>query len=167
MTTLRRHPAARWRLALASFMACAGLTAVPPITPPQLTNRLAESFASAFTLPQQPKPVILEFDYPTNELSTNFTFYVLGTNTLTLPLSNWPVVATIYATNWFSNSFWIAPISGTNYTLSCTQMISPQAFFWTIQTSNDFWGLAPDFSNIAGVPAAPRNDVNLRPKRGW
>lgn len=94
-------------------------------------------------VPTGPQSIVLEWDYPAAELPGT-TFYVRHAKDLTLPLTQWPVLAT--STN-----------------LSVVVTIDVGLHYFTCTASN-FWGES-DFSNTASVPTPPRASV-LKVRRG-
>lgn len=85
-----------------------------------------------------------EWDYPTNELSTNLTFILWKSTDLT----NWTQVASFPGTN-TTATFTLAPVG------ACTFAIS----------ASNFWGATSFFSNFAFTPNLPRNDQGFRAKK--
>ncbi len=103
------------------------------------------AITAAFGLIQSPRTVILEWDYPTNALSTNLTFVLRATNNPGVPLTNWPVITNI---------------SGTNLTWKL--LVIPGQQFYVITASN-IWGES-DFSNVALTQpvATPPSNLIIR-----
>lgn len=89
--------------------------------------------------------VVLEFDYPATELSTNLTFKVYSTTNITQPVTNWPVLLTVVGTN-----------------ASITIPMTAQQRFFVITASN-YWGEG-NFSAVAQTPPPPRDLVQVRLK---
>lgn len=87
-------------------------------------------------------PVLLSWTYPTNELSTNLTFYVFSTTNASLAITNWPQLTNVVGTN----------------TSVQFNMVPGQQFF-SIRASN-MWQLG-DFSAVVATPFLPRNDSVL------
>lgn len=80
-------------------------------------------------------------------LLTNISFYIKGSSDVTVPLSNWTMMASVIGT---SN----AP-TPTNVTIN----LAPQQKFMFCVASN-FWGESNP-SNVASTPPPPRSDVSL------
>jgi hypothetical protein len=89
---------------------------------------------------QSLKPLILKWDYPTNTMSDSFTFKLYSQTSLNIPLTNWVVVGTYPATNWYTNGLCIAPVQGTNHTFTVTNMTLPGVHQFHYVTVSNFWG---------------------------
>lgn len=87
--------------------------------------------------------VVLFWDYPANELSTNLTFKIYSTTNAALAVSSWPVLTNKVGTN-------------TTITLPIDAV---QRYY--VVTASNWWGES-DFSNVAGTPPLPRDQTNLR-----
>lgn len=120
--------------------------------------------AFALILPN-PAPLKLTWDYPTNAFTPDLTFNLYSHTNPAIPLSNWVKVAMFSATNWHSNSVPIAPVTGTNFSFTVTNMVMPGAQFYYVTVSN-FWGESTN-TNILGLPPLPAQGENLRAARGW
>lgn len=128
---------------------------------------IAVAAASAFALIlPNPAPLKLVWDYPTNAMSANLTFNLYSHTNPAIPLSNWVRVAIYPATNWHSNSVCIAPVTGTNFVLTITNMTTPGAQFYYVVASN-LWGEFSAPSNTLGLPAVPSKSENLKAQRSW
>lgn len=122
----------------------------------------------AYALISNPTPIRLSFDYPTNAMNTNGLWFNLhGIGGLGTPPGLWPVDQSIPSTRWYSNGVCTAPVVGTNYVLSFTNMTIPGPRFWYMAASNDVWGEASDFSNVLALPAPPVSTGVLKAYRAW
>lgn len=110
-------------------------------------------------------PIVLAFDYPTNAMDTNLVFFIHGTAQVNSSLTNWPVEATLYATNYWTNG-WNLPVRETNFTFTVNVNAAPGAHFYYATASN-FWGESSDFSNVLAIPPLPVSTSGLNAKRGW
>lgn len=90
--------------------------------------------------------VPLEWDYPTNELSTNLLFKIYSSTNLSSPVTNWSLYSTVVGTN----------------TRAIVPLDAQQRFF--VLTASNYWGES-SFSNVTNVPPPPRhtNSVRLGP----
>lgn len=116
---------------------------------------------TAFALLPSPKTVILAFEYPTNQVSDSLTFYLYATNNVSVPLTNWPAVGSLSATNATTRI-----VSGTNWTYTITNVQAYEQTFYVVRASNALWGVASDFSGVAAEEPLPRSDVQISIKRG-
>ena len=88
--------------------------------------------------------VTLQWDkYPTNQISPDLILKVYSSTNLAIPLSSWPLVATVNPTN-----------------VTVTLPIDAHQRFY-VMTASNWWGES-DFGNVASTPAPPRSDLNLR-----
>lgn len=90
--------------------------------------------------------VSIAWDYPTNQLSSNLTFKVYGTNSL----------GAGGLTNWLT----LTNIVGTSTTAKVQLPGGPQQYFLAVTASNQ-WGESP-FSNILPLQAPPAPPGNTR-----
>ena len=111
------------------------------------------------------KPVVLLWNYPTNGITDDMVFSLHSHTNSGAMLEEWPVATSVPVTNWYSNSVCIAPVSGTNYVFSTTNMTLPGAQFFYVTASN-WWGES-DPSNVLGLPAAAVQPQGLKAQRGW
>lgn len=86
--------------------------------------------------------VPLTWTYPTNLLSTNLIFKVYSSTNVSVPVTNWPLTATVIGTN-------------TNVVLPIN---AQQRFF--VLTASNWWGES-DFSNVAQTPPVPSDEGTL------
>jgi hypothetical protein len=88
---------------------------------------------------------------PQPGLDTNASYNLYGSNNLTVPLSQWPLLSNIPAVT----------VSGTNSwpTTNLTVVMTPSAFFFYLTASN-FWGESGP-SNVAGTPVVPNAVSNV------
>jgi hypothetical protein len=102
-----------------------------------------------------PAPIRLAFSYPTNGMHPDLMFNLHGASNVMAPLVSWPVDAVIPASNWYSNAVVIAPLdaTGTNFTLTFTNLTVPSQRFWYVTASN-LWGES-DPSNVLALPPPP------------
>ena len=91
--------------------------------------------------------VTIAWFYPTNAVTPDLYFVITATNSFSGPLTNWPTVAVISATNS------VASISGTNYLFTAPFQMQPGQMFFTGYASN-FWGMSSN-SNVAQTPSLP------------
>lgn len=96
-----------------------------------------------------PKPVAtkitLMWDYETNQVSPELVFKLYSSTNMTVPLTNWTVLAVVPGTN-----------------RSVTLPVEPGVRFYALTASN-WWGES-DFSNAVGTPAAPvASALGIRP----
>ncbi len=84
--------------------------------------------------------VRLEWDYPSNHLSTSLTFYIFGSTNMSIPMTNWPMLTNVVGTN-TSVRFTVAPIGE----------------WYFVATASNFW--MSDFSNVVDAPPLPTNAV--------
>lgn len=89
--------------------------------------------------------VVVEWTYPTNELSTNLTFIIHRGTNVAQPVSTWTPLTNIVGTN-----------------LSATVDMPPGEYYFALMVSN-FWGTS--FSKVVSTPPPPRNDGNLMLRR--
>jgi hypothetical protein len=87
--------------------------------------------------------IVLVWDYPLNELSTNLSFYVFHSTNSADPLPTWTVLTNFPGTN-----------------LQIQFPIQPGINYFTMRASN-LWGNS-DFSEVAATPPLPRSDVKLK-----
>jgi hypothetical protein len=92
-------------------------------------------------------PVVLEWNYPTNELSTNLSFTIYRGTNATQPMNTWTAITNVVGTN-----------------LSVEMAMTPGEYFFAAKTSN-WWGQSSVFSNVASTPPAPRSDSILSIRR--
>lgn len=85
---------------------------------------------------------MLRWSYPTNELSTNLTFYIYSHTNIAVPLTNWPMLTNVVGTN-----------------LSVTLPINAQQRWFFMTASN--WWLESLPSEVVATPPLPRNDSKL------
>lgn len=85
---------------------------------------------------------MLRWTYPTNELSTNLTFYIYSHTNISVPLTNWPVLTNVVGTN-----------------LSVAFPINAQQR-WFFMTASNWWAESLP-SEVVGTPPLPRNDSKL------
>ena len=100
---------------------------------------------------------VIEWDYPTNQLSTNMVFKVYSHTNVAISVSSWPILSTV----WWTNSFGITNKNGTNYAVY--RFVFPVAQsqqYFSITASN--WHGESDFSGVASTPALPRSDTLIR-----
>lgn len=113
------------------------------------------------------KPVVLLWDYPVSDLSTNLIFVMHGTTNLTTP-QPWPVEAILYATNSYSNGVWlVATQANGSATFQMTLSVQAGAHFYYVTASNTFWEIESVPSNTLGLDALPTQSGNLRAKKGF
>ena len=86
--------------------------------------------------------ITLAWNYPTNELSTNLTFNLYHSLTITNPLP-WTVMTNIVGTN-----------------LVCSLNIIPGEHYFYVTASN-FWGESVP-SNILGLPPVAKSNLVLK-----
>lgn len=132
---------------------------------PCLLMSIVGSAALLAVIPN-PAPIRLAFDYPTNGMNTNLYFVLHGASNVMAPLASWPVDQTIPASNWYSNGMCIAPVSGTNYTLTFTNLTVPAQRFWYLTASNSLWGVS-DFSHVLTLDPPPVGTGDLKAERAW
>lgn len=82
--------------------------------------------------------VMLVWNYPADQLSTNLTFKVYQSPDLAAPMTNWAVLTNVAGTN-----------------TSVVVALNPQVMFFAVTASN-LWGESP-FSEAAGTPPPPTN----------
>lgn len=82
--------------------------------------------------------VLLEWSYPSNQLSTNLIFKVYQSPDILAPMTNWTVLTNVVGTN-----------------ISVVIPLSPQVMFFAV-TSSNLWGES-FFSNVADTPPPPTN----------
>lgn len=87
--------------------------------------------------------VVLEWDYPAQEVTTNLSFQVYGSTNINTPMTNWAVLASVPGTN-----------------KQARFVISPGRYFFVMTASNE-WGKS-DFSDVVSTSPLPRSDVNVR-----
>jgi hypothetical protein len=97
---------------------------------------------SAGMLNEPKGKVTLAWDYPTNELSRDLTFLIRRSTNISIPMTNWTVIARVVGTN-----------------MQATVFVTPGVNFFVCTASN-LWGES-DFSNVVSMPGLPRSDVNL------
>ena len=102
-----------------------------------------------------PRPTVIAWDYPTNDVKDDLTFYVFMSTNLAVPMSNWTAVATVVATNTSRT------LIGTNFTFEAPLNLQPAQSFFVAIASNQFWGKS-DFSSVASTPPVPRSDISLQ-----
>ena len=103
---------------------------------------------SAVSLYAPPSGTVkLAFDYPDSEVTPDLVFYLYGSSSLNIPMTNWVALAST---------------EGTNRAFTAT--IMPGRYYFVAIVSN-FWGVS-DFSNVVSVPPLPRNDTKLTIQRG-
>lgn len=83
-------------------------------------------------------PVVLEWNYPTNELSTNLTFVMYKGTNVTQSMSTWEPITNIIGTN-----------------LSVELSLLPGEYYFAMKAKN-MWGESI-FSNSISTPPAPRS----------
>lgn len=82
--------------------------------------------------------VRLAWSYDTNQLSTNLSFNIYGSQHLSLPASQWPLLTNVPGPN-----------------LSCDLQLQPAQYFF-VATATDFWGETSITSNLVVTPAPPQ-----------
>lgn len=82
--------------------------------------------------------VRLVWEYDTNALATNLSFYIYGSTNLAAPVSSWPVLTNIIGTN-----------------LACDLWLAPAQYFF-VGTASNFWGETSITSNLCSVPPPPQ-----------
>lgn len=112
------------------------LSQIPP-TPKPSIRRVALQAAT-------PAPVQLRisWSYPTNELSSDLTFRVYHSTSLTPPVS-WELQWSVVGTN------------------QAVVSVVPGVHFFAIRTYSQFWDQESDFSDAVSTPPVPRGGTNL------
>jgi hypothetical protein len=103
----------------------------------KLLSALVLMAAAAWASPLRTS-VILAWNYPTNELSTNLVFKIYASPDSAVPLTNWTLLMTVTGTN-----------------LQATVSLNPTNMFFFVTASN-LWGES-DPSNVVSAPAPPRS----------
>ena len=143
----------------ASLCLCVFLTAIVLTTVVALTS----ACAAPALAPTNPVPVVLAFDYPTNDLPNVRSFRVYGSTNLSAPTVNWQELTNCWATNLVTTN--LSSTASPNAALHVSVTVQPGTRFFVV-TSSNFWGESP-FSNIAATPPLPSGDINLNAQRGW
>lgn len=104
---------------------------------------LGWSASALVTLPSG--KLTLEWNYPSNN-DASISFYLLATNDISAPITNWPVLwSGSYSNTILTNGF-----DGVAFTNHVLVQIQPGQMFFVMYASN-FWGVSTT-SNIASTP---------------
>lgn len=99
----------------------------------------------------------IQWDYPTNALSTNMVFKLYSHTNIAAPLSTWPLLSTIL----WTNSIAITNRLGTNRAIYQFTFPTVQAQqFFVVTASN--WHGESDFSEVAQTVMPPLSDIPVR-----
>lgn len=96
------------------------------------------------------RTVVLQWNYPAAEISTNREFLVFTAPAITIPHTNWTFVTNLSATNYTA-------IVDTNAQFSVRVPVGYGPQYWTIAVWDPFWG-TNFFDVSAGTNALPRTD---------
>jgi len=88
--------------------------------------------------------ITLSFDFPTNLLSTNVLFKFYSSTTITQPVNQWPLYASVVGTN-------------TSYTFPIDAVAGQR---WFVMTASNWWG-ETSFSNVTNTQPVLPSLVNV------
>lgn len=128
---------------IVSLGAVIGATVTKPPVPKANPLKLLPRSASAVLSPQP--TVIISWDYPVLELSSDLTFKVFVTTNIVTP--NWTLLTNV--------------VGSTQAVVPVDQGIHGYA----VKVASTFWGIESPFSPVATAPPLPRSDVILTIQR--